>query len=173
MVLLLAGARTAHAEEPPAPTAPAAPAPDHRSVANLDGHYLTIGPVAGAARAEDTWNSFVGAELSWVRVREHRTPAALGIALGAVSWSGLPGGKGWVELEVGFKNPVPGIPLSVGLGAGPVVELDRVDPPRWGAQGTLWFFAGFIPYVRVGAVEDRGVFVEAGLMIKIPRKILY
>lgn len=140
----------------------------------MDGHYLTIGPVAGAAYAQHSWNSFVGAELSWVRLRERRMPAAWGVSLGAVSWGSRSGGKLWGELEVAFRRPFSRVGLpGLGLALGPTVEVDDVLAPRWGAQGTLWIFAGIIPYVRVGAVAGEGAFFETGVMIKIPVKIRY
>jgi hypothetical protein len=142
----------------------------HRSTANLDGHYLTIGPVAGAAFLENSWISFAGAEVSWMRVREHRIPAAFGIDVGAVSYGELPGGRLWAELQVAFDRPGP---LAFGFSAGPTLEVDRVNPPHWGGQATFWIFAGVIPYLRAGTIEERGSFIELGLMIKLPVKIRY
>ena len=140
------------------------------TAANRDGHYLTIGPVAGAAYLENSWYSFAGAELSWMRLRERHTPAALGLDVGAVGWGSLPGGRLWSELQIAFDHP---LPVDFGLSFGVTVEVDQVRPPRWGAQGTLWFFTGVIPYLRVGTLEEHGVFGEVGVMIKLPVKIRY
>lgn len=144
----------------------------HRLTSDLDGSYITLGPVAGALQVQDTWNSAVGAELSLVRLREGRWPALLGVAVGAVSYGDLPGGRAWAELELGVDRLRLGpLPLKLGLAAGLAIEVDRTRPPRFGAQATLFVFAGALPYVRVGTLEQTGAFVEAGLMIKIPVKI--
>jgi hypothetical protein len=146
----------------------------HGKASSLDGHYLSIGPVAGATTLDDTWTSVVGAELSWVLVREGRIPAGLGVALGAVSFAGEPGGQAWFELEAGLDRLGP---LKLGLGLGPVMRFDGIEPPRFGGQATLWIFAGVLPYVRTGVLAGdgprSGSFVELGVMIKIPTKILY
>jgi hypothetical protein len=145
-----------------------APARAHQSTANLDGHYLTIGPVAAAAWAQDSWVSAVGAEVSWIRLREHRMPAAYGLAVGGVRFGDRDGARFWLELEFAVKRP---LPFALGLSAGLTLDLPGADPPRYGAQGTLWVFAGVIPYLRIGSVMETGTFVEAGLMIKLPVKI--
>lgn len=133
----------------------------------LDGVYITIGPVAGATRVEREWTSAVGLEISVARVTETRFPAALGVAGGGVSYSSRPGGRLWLEAEGAVYEP---LPFPVGLAAGIATEVDPVRPPRWGAQGTLWIFAGFVPYARVGAVAESGAFIELGVMLKIPAK---
>jgi hypothetical protein len=126
------------------------------STADLDGAWLTLGPVVGAARVEDEWTSAAGGELSVVWVRERCVPAALGVTAG---------GRLGVARAGAFGEP---LPFAVGLGLGVAAEVDAVRPPRLGVQGTLWFFLGVIPYLRGGAVAESGVFVEAGLMIKLP-----
>jgi hypothetical protein len=131
----------------------------------LDGIWLTLGPVAAAARVEGEWHSAVGAELSVVRVVESALPAALGICAGGVTYAGREGGRLWVEAEVALASP---LPFPVGLAAGGAAELDPVERPRFGGQATLWFLAGFVPFVRAGAVERSGAFVELGVMLKIP-----
>jgi hypothetical protein len=133
----------------------------------LDGTYVTIGPVAAATRVEGEWTSSVGLELSVARVDERRFPAAWGIAGGGVSYASRPGGRLWLEAEGALYRP---LPFPVGVAAGVTAEVDATRPPRWGAQGTLWFLAGFVPYARVGAVEESGHFVELGVMLKIPAR---
>ena len=133
----------------------------------LDGTYITVGPVAGATRVAGEWTSSVGLEISVARVTETAFPAAWGVAGGGVSYTSRPGGRLWLEAEGALYEP---LPLPVGLALGVTTEVDAVRPPRWGAQGTLWLLAGFVPYARVGAVEENGVFVELGVMLKIPAR---
>jgi hypothetical protein len=145
--LFLAGATPAWAAEP------------------LDGTYLTIGPVGAAARVGAAWVSAVGLELSVVNVSERRLPVALGGTVGGVSYAGRAGGRFWIEGELALGGPLP-----LGLGVGPAVEVDRVRPFRPGGQATIWIFVGIVPYARVGALRDTGLFFEAGAMLKIPAR---
>lgn len=138
-----------------------------RSPADLDGIYLTLGPIGAATRVEGDWFSSAGAELSVVYVREKCYPAAVGVAGGGISFAGREGGRLWAEAEVAFNRP---LPFGVGLGAGLVAEVDANRPARLGPQATLWVFAGIIPYFRMGTVEETGSFVELGVMIKIPAR---
>ena len=82
---------------------------------------------------------------------------------GWYSYTEQRGGKIWLEAEAALRTPVP-----IGLGVGPVAEVDRIRPPRFGVQATLWVMAGVVPYVRVGTLQERGGFLELGLMIKLP-----
>jgi hypothetical protein len=136
-----------------------------RSPSDLDGIYLTLGPVGAASRVADSWYSAVGGELSIVDVVEHRFPAALGVSGGGVSYAGRAGGRLWLEAESGISRPLP-----MGLGIGVAAEVDRVRPPRLGPEATLWIYWGIVPYVRIGTVRETGSFVEAGLMLKIPAR---
>jgi hypothetical protein len=154
-VLLTAEGGTAHAQKAP------------RSPANLDGLYVTIGPIGAATRVEDEWLSAAGGELSVVYVRERCLPAAVGVDAGGISFAGRAGGRIWAEAEVAIGRP---LPVGIGVSAGLVAEVDANRPPRYGWQGTIWVFAGIIPYFRVGSVEESGGFVELGLMIKIPAR---
>lgn len=158
-----AGSGVARAEEPEGHVA------GHRMAGDLDGTYLTAGPVAGALAIQDTWNSAVGAELSLVRLREGRFPALVGVSLGGVVFDSAPGLRSWAEVELGIDR----FPVKFGVSAGLAAQFDRVVPPHFGAQATLWVFAGIVPYVRVGVLEELGSYFEAGLMIKIPVKIRY
>jgi hypothetical protein len=150
--------------------AAAASAQELPSPGNLDGWYLTLGPVAAAARVENQWVSAVGGELSVLRLAEKRVPAVLGICGGGVSYGSLPGGRLWLEAEVGLEDP---LPFALGLAVGATAEVGRVEPPRFGAQATLWALGGFVPYVRAGAVEISGAFVEIGVMLKAPLRFAY
>jgi hypothetical protein len=141
---------------------------DPPSPADLDGWYLTIGPVGAASRVADQWWSAFGLEVSIVRVAEHALPAALGVSGGGVSYAGRRGGRLWLEAEIAVAKP---FPLGVGVGA--AAEVDPVEPPRPGIEATLWAYLGIVPYVRVGTVKTSGAFVEAGAMIKVPVRFLY
>jgi hypothetical protein len=147
-----------------------ADADELRSPGNLDGWYLTLGPVAAAAHVEGDWISAVGGEISIVHLAEHKIPAVIGISGGGVSYGSLPGGRLYLEAEVGLEQP---LPFAVGLALGATAQVDRTDPPRLGAQATLWAIGGVVPYVRVGAVEVNGAYVEAGVMLKVPVRFAY
>ncbi|MBI4511354.1 MAG: hypothetical protein HY698_17105 [Deltaproteobacteria bacterium] len=136
-----------------------------RSTSNLDGLYISAGPVLAGLHADGAWTSSVGVELSLVRVTERSVPAAMGLAAGGVGYTQRDGGRLWLEAELAIAQA---LPFAVGLGLGGTVEADPVRPPRWGAQGTVWIMAGVIPYVRVGALPTTGLFVEAGVMLKVP-----
>jgi hypothetical protein len=161
----------AAAEEAKAPStaAPAAAAVQHPMTSDLDGLYLTLGPVAGALHIQDTWNSAVGGEVSLVYLREHRWPALFGISVGGVVFDQRDGIRTWAEAELAIDK----LPVKLGVSGGLAIEFDRTIPPHFGVQGTLWVFAGVVPYVRVGTLESYGAFFEAGVMIKIPVKIRY
>jgi hypothetical protein len=141
----------------------------HRLTADLDGTYVTAGPVAAAQASQNNWNSAVGAELSLVHLREGAWPALFGIALGGVVFDSEPGLRTWIEAEAAIDR----LPVKLGISAGFAAKWDRVDPPHLGAQATLWAFAGVVPYVRIGALDGLGSYFEVGLMIKVPVKIRY
>ena len=130
-----------------------------------DGLWLTLGPVGGATRIGGGWFSAFGLETSVVRLTEGRIPALIGGAFGAVSYAGRDGGRFWLEGEAAVGDP---LPFAIGLGVGPCAEIGRQIPTRLGVQGTVWVFAGVLPYVRAGALADVGGFVEIGVMIKVP-----
>jgi hypothetical protein len=132
---------------------------------DTDGVYATVGPVASAVRVADDWFSGYGLELSVVRVREQQFPVAIGLAGGGISYAGRAGGRLWLEAETAVEKP---LPFGLGLGLGAAAEIDPVRPPRLGVEATLWAFVGIVPYVRVGALQETGAFVELGVMIKIP-----
>jgi hypothetical protein len=143
----------------------AALAKEVRAHGDLDGIYVTLGPVAAGTYVDDVFTMAAGLELSVVRVTEHRIPAALGISGGGLSYGARQGGRLWAEVEAALADPLPfGLGLSVGVGA----EVDPVRRPRMGAQGTLWLFAGVVPYLRLGTLAEVGTFVEAGIMLKLP-----
>lgn len=142
----------------------AARADDPVPVSN-DGLWLTIGPVGGAVRVEGDWFSAFGLEGSVVYLRERRLPALIGGSFGGMSYAGRGGGRFWLEAEIAVNDP---LPFAIGLGFGPAAELGRSQPTHLGIQGTLWVFAGVLPYIRAGALEQTGGFVEIGILIKVP-----
>jgi hypothetical protein len=135
-----------------------------------DGWYVTIGPLGAATLVGGDWVSAVGGELSVVRLRQDHVPALLGLDLGGASYGGKPGGRLWLEAEAALTHP---LPFTIGFGLGAAVEVDRVVPPRPGVQGTLWIFAGVIPYVRAGYIETTGAYAELGVLFKVPVRFAY
>jgi hypothetical protein len=122
-----------------------------------------VGPQASAIRLEGGWDVGAGglALAGW------RGPGR--IALLAAGTSGLfvsqrGGGRLAGELVVGIRA---GGALA-GLAVGPLVELDRVRPPRAGAQATAWLSAGVAPFVRLAGVRDTGSSVEIGVAVALP-----
>ena len=135
------------------------------SPGSLDGLHVTLGPAVAVVRSGDSFSTATGAEISLINVAERRLPGALGIAVGGLGFTDRAGGRLWLEGEFAITNP---LPVAIGLGLGTTVEVDRVRPPRFGLQSTLWFFLGVIPYLRVGAVAETGIFWEVGAMVKLP-----
>jgi len=147
------------------------PGPDHAwaeeklpSTRNLDGLHLALGPVGSAIHLEGEWDSAFGLEVSGYRVRERSPLVALGMNVGGAWFSARSDGRMWVQADAASR--VAGV--VVGVSAGPAVQLDELRPPRWGAQAALWFYAGVVPYVRLGAFQDSGTSIEIGLRIPLP-----
>lgn len=138
-----------------------------RSVSDLDGVYVLIGPVASATYVEEAWEGSFGGELGVVRVREHAALAALGVAAGGARFAGRDGGLLWLELVVGT-----GLGRSTGAGValGADLQLDEIEPARPGAHATAWLWAGVTPYVRVGYLEESGTFFDAGVKLTLPAR---
>jgi hypothetical protein len=130
---------------------------------DLDGTYVWLGPSGAASRIDAEWDSTVGGDLSLVRVRENDALGAIGASFGAQRWTVRGGGRLWLDAIVGTK-----IGRMIGLSAGPIVELNELAHPRVGGSVGAWAFVGVAPYVRVGAVQDLGGFVELGVHIALP-----
>lgn len=113
----------------------------------------------------DGWVGTFGAEVLVVRVTERRPLAALGVVAGAVRFSELDRGRLWVDLLAGTRRP---LGLAIGLQAGGVLEVDEINRPRAGVQGTLWLYAGIVPYLRAGSVQASGTFLELGVRLPLP-----
>jgi hypothetical protein len=147
--------------DPPAREAEAPPV--HPPSWDLDGLYFWIGPVGAASRAEASWDSTIGGDIALVRVREHEAIGAIGATLGASRWTERGGGRLWLDALVGTR-----FGRMVGVSAGPILELAELSHPRVGASVGLWAFVGVTPFVRVGAVQDLGGFVEVGVHVALP-----
>lgn len=135
------------------------------SSADLDGLYLALGPLGGAIYHEGAWGAGFGGEVTVVRVAEREPVAALGAAVGGLRFADRDAGHLWADLSIGTRWP---LDLAVGLSVGPTVEVDEVIPPRFGGHATIWLFVGVVPYLRVGAVETSGRFVELGVKLALP-----
>lgn len=136
-----------------------------RATRDMDGSYVEIGPLGSLVRVAEKWDGGFGGELAVVRLREHAPLSALGLAAGAMRFAHADNYRVWADVLVA-NRPLLGV--LVGMSGGAVVELDEVVPPRWGAQGTLWFFAGVVPYVRLGSVQKTGIFIDFGIKVALP-----
>lgn len=130
---------------------------------NLDGLYLWLGPTGAASRVEAMWDSTVGGDLSVVRIRERDLVGALGINFGASRWTERGGGRIWLDAIAGTR-----VGRMIGVSAGPILELDELNHPRFGGSVGAWAFLGVTPFVRVGIVHELGGFIEIGLHIALP-----
>lgn len=136
-----------------------------RSTADLDGVYLALGPVAAVVHDPEGWDGVFGGELTVARVTEHRPVAAVAINLGGARFGKRNAGRLWLEGMIGTRRL---LGLAWGVAAGPTLEVDEQIPPRAGVQGSVWLYAGVLPYLRVGAVRDGGRFIEIGLKVSLP-----
>ncbi len=58
--------------------------------------------------------------------------------------------------------------VLAGLTTGPVIELGNQERPRLGGTASLWVFAGIVPYVRVGILDEAGTYAEVGFALELP-----
>jgi hypothetical protein len=129
-------------------------------------HFLAVVLIGSAVRLEGEWDGAFGGELSVGELRGDRSSlAAWAAAIGFLAFSERDGGRASAEVAVGTRWP---IGLLVGISGGPVIELAETRNPRAGGQVSLWAYAGVSPYVRFGAVEMSGVFLDVGLRIPLP-----
>jgi hypothetical protein len=82
----------------------------------------------------------------------------------AAHYAGSDGGRLWLDGVVGTRLAG----RMVGLAGGPALELGADHHPRWGASVALWAFVGLTPMIRLGALDERGVFVEVGAHLTLP-----
>ena len=152
--------RDALAEPPPARTLP--------STADLDGTVLALGPLGSAVvhdAGEGGWDGSFGGEVVLARVRERELLSAAGLAVGGARFVDVERGHLFAELVAGSNRP---FGITVGIAAGVTLEVDEVRPARWGWQAGMWAYVGVAPYVRVGHIDQTGMFAEAGLRIPLP-----
>jgi hypothetical protein len=135
-----------------------------RESSDLDGTYLWLGPSGAAGLVESHWDSAFGIDASVVRVREHEVVSAIGGSVGASRWTVRGGARLWAEALL--ATPI--LHHTIGLSAGPLVELADASHPRVGGAVGLWGFFGVTPFVRVGAIDTLGGFVEIGVHIALP-----
>jgi len=162
MLLMVAGPTSARADDDEPPAEPP------RSLAytgDLDADRLVLGPVGGAVMIESGWDTAFGASLGWVRLHERRTLSAYGASIGGARYSAREGGRVWLEGLAGTRR-LGGV--LFGASAGALVELSDLQHPRAGITGSAWMFAGVVPYVRGGLLDEAGSFVEVGVAIAIP-----
>jgi len=131
---------------------------------SLDATYLWLGPSGAASHVDAEWDSTFGADASVIRVREHARLAAIGGSLGGSRWTARGGGRLWLDAIVGTRV----LGVMTGASAGPLIELSDLAHPRIGGSIGLWAFAGVSPFVRVGTVQQLGVFGEVGVHIALP-----
>lgn len=131
---------------------------------NVDGLYLMLGPLGALSYLERERQATFGGQLLMLRVRERAALATLGMSLGGLRYTTSERGRAWAEVVVGTRVRT----THMGLGLGPVLEIDQVAPARVGGQVTAWVFLGVIPYVRAGYIDRRGSFLEAGIQVMLP-----
>jgi hypothetical protein len=131
---------------------------------DLDGLYLWLGPAGAATRVDGQWDSTIGADVTVIDIHEREPLSALGGTLGASRWTARGGGRIWLDALVGTR--LGGRMLGASLG--PILELSDLEHPRLGASAGIWAFLGVTPFVRVGAVEGLGGFVEIGMHLALP-----
>jgi hypothetical protein len=129
--------------------------------------FVAVAAVGGATRVEGDWDSAFGGEVAVGSLAAGARPALAGwaVSAGAVGFAERTGARLWGELNVASRWPGG---WMVGLGAGPAVDLDQEREARAGGQATLWAWLAVIPYVRVGALEHEGEFVELGVRLPFP-----
>ncbi len=131
---------------------------------NLDTTYLWLGPLGAASHVDGDWDSTIGGDATVVRIRERRSLAAIGGSLGASKWTARDGGRIWLDAIVGTHV----LGWMAGVSAGPMVELSDFAHPRFGGSIGVWAFLGIVPYARIGAVQELGMFGEVGVHITLP-----
>jgi hypothetical protein len=145
-------------------TPPHVPATHPPPTDDLDGFYIWLGPTGAVSHLAMAWDSTLGASLSMMRVREGDLVSAIGGSLGASKWTERDGGRIWLDGLAATRV----LGWTVGVTAGPIVELAALQHPRVGGSVGVWGFAGFAPFARVGVVQDSGAFVEVGLHLALP-----
>jgi hypothetical protein len=128
-------------------------------------HFIALTVLGSAVRAEGEWDSGFGGEVAVGALRAGAALSAWAAAIDFVAYSERSGGRVTLEGALGTRWPTG---VLVGLAGGPMIELDDLRRPRAGGQLSVWLFAGVVPYVRAGTVENSGFFVDLGLRIPLP-----
>lgn len=131
---------------------------------DLDGTYLWLGPSGAASHVDSEWDSTIGADAAVVRVRERSRLSAIGGTFGASRWTARGGGRLWLDAIAGTRV----LGRTAGVSAGPIIELSDLSHPRWGGSVGVWAFVGITPFLRLGTVQELGMFGEVGLHIALP-----
>lgn len=151
-------------DPPTRPSSPSVGRSGFRPTWDLDGLYIWLGPTGAATRVDTDWDSTFGGDLAVVRVREREALGAIGVDLGGSLWTARGGGRVWLDVVAGTKLGG----RMYGLTAGPLVEFADLAHPRYGGSVGVWGFFGITPYVRAGAVQELGTFVDLGVHIALP-----
>jgi hypothetical protein len=150
-----------------------APLPEPTLAKNLDGLYLMIGVEGGPIRIESDWDSSVGGHLGLMSFGESRALSLVGLDLGIAQYGERPGGRIWLAPTVATNR----LGVLIGATAGIAAEwepfarergMSSLPTPRLGASGSVWVFAGVVPYVGVGTFAQSGSFIEIGLRLALP-----
>ena len=171
MVAVLLGAAARGSLAAPAVAAGATTAPSSETpladTSNLDGWYVYLAPVGGLVRTEGAWDGVFGASATLLRVREERSLGTLGLSVGGARFTETSRGRLWADLIVGSRRLTAGR-LMVGIGGGPMVEIDDLRHARFGGWGRIWCHLGVVPFVAFGVLERSGAFVAAGVEVSLP-----
>ena len=158
-------ARVATIPDPPPRAGPPVVAPaTFKMTSDLDGLYLWIGPVGAASHVDAQWDSTFGGDVSIVRIREHQLLGTVGGSAGASLWTARGGGRIWVDALAGTQ--IAG--HMAGISAGPILEIAEGHHARMGGSIGVWAFAGVTPFVRIGELQQLGMFAEIGVHIALP-----
>lgn len=144
-------------------------APFPPASADLDGSYVWLalwGARTGAADGgRGGYDSCIGGELAFTRVRESQALGLLGVTAGGGRYASSDDGRLWANAIVGTRR---GTGWMAGGSAGALLELSPTARPKLGGAVGVWAFVGVVPFLRIGAMEGRGAFAELGVEIALP-----
>ncbi len=119
------------------------------------------------ALADEAWDRSYGGEISLSRRQPSAPLALIGVGLGGARATRADATRGWrVWLDVAAATRMRG--LLWGIAVGPGVDLSPIRRARWRGHATLWIFAGVVPYVRAGVIQEDGIFTELGVQVVLP-----
>lgn len=132
---------------------------------DLDGFYVWLGPIGSATTVRGDWDTLFGGDVTLLRIRERAPLSAAGGSFGFSKFTANEGGRLWLDAILGTRIRDR---VMAGVTLGPIVEVAALEHTRVGASIGAWLFTGVTPYVRVGAVNESGAFVELGLHLALP-----